>query len=56
MNKVTEADFEGRGNIVKWLIRLNGMRAQEELGEGEARECAFEMEGAYAGFKTVLGA
>lgn len=56
VNKVTEADFEGRGNIVKWLIRLNGMRAQEELGEGEARECAFEMESAYGGFKAVLGA
>jgi ESCRT-I complex subunit VPS28 len=56
VNKVTEADFEGRGSIVKWLIRLNGMRAQEELPEGEARECAFEMEQAYGGFKSALGA
>jgi len=30
------------------------MRAQEELGEGEARELIFEMEGAYAGFKKTL--
>ncbi|KAL9633802.1 MAG: hypothetical protein Q9164_004475, partial [Protoblastenia rupestris] len=54
VNAVTGADFEGRGAIVKWLIRLNGMRAQEELGEGEARELGFEIEGAYRGFKGTL--
>ncbi|KAL9125270.1 MAG: hypothetical protein Q9217_005506, partial [Psora testacea] len=54
VNAVTGADFEGRGSIVKWLIRLNGMRAQEELGEGEARELGFEIEGAYRGFKGTL--
>ena len=55
VNKVVEGDFDGRGNIIKWLIRLNGMRAGENLGEEETRECAFEMEGAYAGFKARLG-
>lgn len=54
VNRVTERDFEGRGKIINWLIRLNGMRAQEELGEGEARELSFEMEGAYNGFKATL--
>ncbi|MCJ1253599.1 Vacuolar protein-sorting-associated protein 28 [Lignoscripta atroalba] len=54
VNKVTDRDFEGRGKIISWLIRLNGMRAQEELGEGEARELMFEMDGAYAGFKATL--
>ena len=54
VNTVTNQDFEGRGIIVKWLIRLNGMRAQEELSEGEARDLVFEMEGAYAGFKGTL--
>ncbi|KAL9104305.1 MAG: hypothetical protein Q9163_000746 [Psora crenata] len=54
VNLVTGADFEGRGSIVKWLIRLNGMRAQEELGEGEARELGFEIEAAYRGFKGTL--
>ena len=54
VNKVTDRDFEGRGKIISWLIRLNGMRAQEELGEGEARELMFEMEGAYGGFKSVV--
>ena len=55
-NKVVAGDdFAGRADIVRWLIRLNGMRAGESLGEEEARECAFELEGAYAGFKARLG-
>ena len=53
-NKATDADFEGRGNIVKWLIRLNGMRALEELAEGDRREIEFEIEAAYRGFKAVM--
>ena len=54
VNKVTEQDFAGRGAIIKWLIRLNGMRAVEELAEGEARELGAEIEEAYRGFKGVL--
>ena len=54
VNAVTDRDFEGRAKIISWLIRLNGMRAQEELGDGEARELIFEMEGAYQGFKKTL--
>ena len=53
-NKATDADFEGRGSIVKWLIQLNGMRAHEELGEGDRREVEFEIEAAYRGFKAVM--
>ena len=52
-NEVT-MEFQDRGNIINWLIRLNGMRAQDELSEGEARQLMFEMEGAYAGFKKTL--
>ena len=54
VNMVTDKDFEGRAKIISWLIKLNSMRAQEELNEGEARELVFEMEGAYAGFKKTL--
>jgi ESCRT-I complex subunit VPS28 len=54
VNAVTDRDFEGRAKIISWLIKLNAMRAQEELSEGEARELVFEMEGAYAGFKKTL--
>lgn len=54
VNQVTPADFDGRPVIVKWLIRLNSMKAQEELGNEEARELAFEIEHAYRGFKSTL--
>ncbi|KAL8722690.1 MAG: hypothetical protein Q9225_000857 [Loekoesia sp. 1 TL-2023] len=54
VNQVTTADFENRGKIISWLIRLNGMKATEELGEEEARQLMFDMEGAYAGFKATL--
>ncbi|MCJ1425484.1 hypothetical protein MMC29_003383 [Sticta canariensis] len=46
VNQVTNADFDNRSKIINWLIRLNGMRATEELGEDEARELAFDMDGA----------
>jgi ESCRT-I complex subunit VPS28 len=54
VNQVTNIDFENRGKIISWLIRLNGMRATEELSEAEARELSFDIEGAYAGFKGTL--
>ena len=54
VNKVTETDFEGRGSIIKWLIKLNGMKAHEELGESEKREVEFDLEGAYRGFKGAM--
>lgn len=54
VNQVTNLDFENRGKIISWLIRLNGMRATEELSEAEARELSFDIEGAYAGFKGTL--
>ncbi len=54
VNHVTNLDFENRGKIISWLIRLNGMRATEELSEAEARELSFDIEGAYAGFKGTL--
>lgn len=54
VNKVADADFEGRGNIVKWLIRLNQMRASEQLEDDDLRECQFDIEGAYNGFKGII--
>lgn len=54
VNQVSNADFENRSKIISWLIRLNGMRATEELGEDEARELAFDMDGAYSGFKAMI--
>jgi ESCRT-I complex subunit VPS28 len=48
-------EFDGKASIVKWLIRLNGMRVQDCLGEEEGGELAFELAAAYEGFKGSLG-
>ncbi|KAI9727398.1 MAG: Vacuolar protein-sorting-associated protein 28 [Cirrosporium novae-zelandiae] len=56
VNKVTgDRDFENRGKIIQWLITLNQMRTTQELSEEQARELAFDIEGAYQGFKGTLG-
>lgn len=54
VNKVSNEDFENRGKIISWLITLNQMRAGEELSEDQARECAFDLEAAYGGFKDII--
>ena len=54
VNAVTDRDFDGRGKIIGWLIRLNQLKAHDQLAEAEARELGFEMEGAYRGFKGTL--
>lgn len=54
VNKVTERDFEHRGKIIQWLIKLNQMRTTEELSEEQAGDLAFDMEQAYNGFKATI--
>lgn len=47
--------FEGRAKIVQWLITLNGMRAGDEIDEGQRREMLFDLESAYHEFYKTLG-
>lgn len=54
VNNVTSIEFEGKPNIVKWLITLNQMRAAQELNEDQARDFSYDMENAYNGFKATL--
>ena len=54
VNKVTSRDFDGRGKIVQWLIKLNQMRATEEVSEDQSRELELDMNAAYQGFKATL--
>jgi ESCRT-I complex subunit VPS28 len=54
VNKVTDKDFESKGKIVQWLIKLNQMRAAEKLDDEQAREFEFDMQQAYYGFKSTL--
>ena len=53
-NKVTDQEFDSKGEIVKWLIKLNQMRASDRLNEEEARDFQFDMQQAYQGFKKTL--
>ena len=53
-NKVTDADFDGRANIIKWLIKLNSMKAHEELSTEDKEEAKFEISTAYNGFKAMM--
>ncbi|KAE8215586.1 hypothetical protein CF327_g1147 [Tilletia walkeri] len=38
---------EGRAKMLHWLIKMNQMRASEEIDEEQARQLLFEIEGAY---------
>lgn len=54
LNKVTDYNFEGRGKIVQWLIKLNGMKVNEELSEEDSRQLLFDLDGAYKAFYKTL--
>lgn len=47
-------ELEGRGKLVKWLIRINQMKVSEEITEEEARELFFEVEGLYGEYLKTL--
>lgn len=53
-NKVTDQEFDSKGEIVKWLIKLNQMRASDKLDDEEARDFQFDIQQAYDGFKRML--
>ena len=54
VNKVTDQEFENKGQIVSWLIKLNQMRASEKLSEEQVRQLDFDINQAYRGFKGTL--
>lgn len=55
VNKATGgADFENRGKIVQWLIKLNQMHATDELTPEDSRQLEMEITEAYNGFKSIL--
>ncbi|KAI5853597.1 vacuolar protein sorting-associated [Tricharina praecox] len=47
--------FEGRKDIVKWLIVLNQMRPGDEIDEGQGREMLWDLERGYNSFLEGLG-
>ena len=53
VNKVAD-DFEGKAKIIQWLITLHQMKASEKLTDEQGRECQFDINTAYKGFKATL--
>jgi len=47
---------DGRAALLKWLERLHGMRAAEELDEPAARQLSFDLDSAYSEFHRALSA
>ena len=54
VNMVTDVEFDSKGEIVKWLIKLNHMGAAEKLGADDQRQFQFDMDQAYKGFKRSI--
>ncbi|KAJ2720687.1 Vacuolar protein-sorting-associated protein 28 [Coemansia sp. Benny D115] len=48
------ADFKWKASFRDWLIRLNKMKASDELDEDQVRQLLFEVEQAYGEFKNIL--
>ncbi|KAJ2837213.1 Vacuolar protein-sorting-associated protein 28 [Coemansia sp. 'formosensis'] len=47
-------DFRWKAGFRDWLIRLNKMKASDELDSDQARQLLFEVEQAFAEFKNLL--
>ncbi|KAF9390195.1 hypothetical protein CPB97_009762 [Podila verticillata] len=48
------SDFEGRAKMREWLIKLNGMKASQELDDEEKRQLEFDLESSYSAFYAWL--
>ncbi|KAJ2080257.1 Vacuolar protein-sorting-associated protein 28 [Coemansia sp. RSA 988] len=47
-------DFKWKSVFRNWLIRLNQMKASDELDDDQVRQLLFEVEQSYADFKSML--
>lgn len=55
VNKVSSnKEFDGRGKLIEWLIKINKMNINEELSEEDSRQLLFDLDNAYKGFYTML--
>ncbi|KAF9366346.1 hypothetical protein BGX34_003991 [Mortierella sp. NVP85] len=48
------ADFEGRAKVREWLIKLNNMRAHENLNVDDKRQLEFDIDSNYTAFIAWL--
>lgn len=55
VNKVSSnKEFDGRGKLIEWLIKINKMNINDELTEEDTRQLLFDLDNAYKGFYTML--
>lgn len=50
----TSNDFDANRLVQKWLLKLNAMRAIEQIGEDDARQLHHDLDSAYAEFTRYL--
>ena len=43
-----------KSKLSDWLVKLNGMRASEELSDDEVRQLLMDLDSSYANFKSAL--
>lgn len=48
------ANFEGLLKLRYWLEKLNKMRADNEISEGEARQLSLDLDNAYSAFHSHI--
>ncbi|KAG0085033.1 hypothetical protein BGZ93_010041 [Podila epicladia] len=48
------SDFEGRAKMREWLIKLNAMKASQELDNDEKRQLEFDLDSTYSAFMAWL--
>lgn len=56
LNKMPEVppDFPGKIRVVAWLKQLNGMRANEELNQNDARQLEHELQSSFMEWQDIL--
>jgi len=47
-------DFNGRDRLEAWVVKLNGLKASDEISEEEARQLKHDLEVSYTSFQTTL--
>ncbi len=48
------ANFEGSMKMHVWLVKLNKLRAADEIEEDDVRQLLFDLDGSYSAFHKHL--
>jgi ESCRT-I complex subunit VPS28 len=50
----TPKDFEPNRKVHKWVVKLNGMRASDEISDEDSRQLYHDLDSAYTEFTRYL--